>query len=319
METAPAVCNCPVCACPLSGAVEVCTSCQTPHHADCARFVGRCAVFGCGAYDFMTLDAEAARVFEKDAIIEAAASGADLQIPATAPTGLNRGIISRVVAAGQLLRLNRSIALSLGAFITVFSLLPFPFPAIGFILAQAMLVILFVSRAKGKESSFRQALALANQRGGRVVLTGVASSILTIVPAAIGLMLLFGSLAGELLLLVPAILSLWLGFRLMVSYSLANVVAAMGREEEPNSALRRSAELVNVGRPQAAVSMLANIVAGGLIGIIPYYLVAIVANTAFFMVSTTYWLLFYLEARRTHEQTYLPHAPDHFLPARDRD
>lgn len=39
---------CPVCWGPLTDASTGCTSCQTPHHADCFTWMGGCAVFGCG-------------------------------------------------------------------------------------------------------------------------------------------------------------------------------------------------------------------------------------------------------------------------------
>ena len=41
--------NCPVCASELTVPVEICTRCHTPHHADCWRFTGYCALYACGS------------------------------------------------------------------------------------------------------------------------------------------------------------------------------------------------------------------------------------------------------------------------------
>ncbi|MBI4859788.1 MAG: hypothetical protein HY815_05935 [Candidatus Riflebacteria bacterium] len=317
-QDSPVSYNCPVCACPLSGEVDVCTSCKTPHHKDCARFVGRCAMFGCGAYEFLSLDAEAAKVFVTDAIIDGRQSGADLDLTTTTRTGLRRGILSRLRASVQLLRCNPGIAFSLGAFVAVLNLLPMPLPFLGFILGQAMLVVLFTARAKGKESTFREALSLTNQRGGRIILTGLASSFAFGIPLGIGVGLIaVGLSAFKLLFLIPGLLFALLGARLMVNYQLVPIVAAMGRDEEPDNALSRSSELVGVGFWQVAGSMLLGLLAGGALGGLleaNFPLIGVLINSALFMVSNTYWLLYYLEARRVREQHYLPHAPEHFLP-----
>lgn len=41
--------RCPVCASDLTGAVVTCTSCATPHHADCFSFSAVCATYACGS------------------------------------------------------------------------------------------------------------------------------------------------------------------------------------------------------------------------------------------------------------------------------
>lgn len=38
---------CPVCAMSLQEDITRCGRCETPHHADCWRYVGRCSVYGC--------------------------------------------------------------------------------------------------------------------------------------------------------------------------------------------------------------------------------------------------------------------------------
>jgi hypothetical protein len=35
-----------------NGAFVACRACRAPHHAECARFNGRCAVYGCGGREF---------------------------------------------------------------------------------------------------------------------------------------------------------------------------------------------------------------------------------------------------------------------------
>jgi len=40
--------QCQVCGEPLVNKIVYCTSCKTPHHADCWEYFGSCAVYGCG-------------------------------------------------------------------------------------------------------------------------------------------------------------------------------------------------------------------------------------------------------------------------------
>lgn len=47
--TPPAEARCPVCAATGAGAWVACAKCDTPHHQQCVRYAGRCAVFGCSA------------------------------------------------------------------------------------------------------------------------------------------------------------------------------------------------------------------------------------------------------------------------------
>ncbi|WZO98961.1 RING finger protein [Isosphaeraceae bacterium EP7] len=44
-ETGPPICK--VCGEPIDGPSVLCTTCKTPHHADCWEFVGTCSIFGC--------------------------------------------------------------------------------------------------------------------------------------------------------------------------------------------------------------------------------------------------------------------------------
>lgn len=39
--------HCPVCATSLAHDVVACARCETPHHRECWRYAGRCAVYGC--------------------------------------------------------------------------------------------------------------------------------------------------------------------------------------------------------------------------------------------------------------------------------
>lgn len=41
--------TCEICGMALRGQLVTCTRCATPHHADCWRFNGRCAIYGCGS------------------------------------------------------------------------------------------------------------------------------------------------------------------------------------------------------------------------------------------------------------------------------
>jgi len=44
--------DCLVCGCDIGEAPAVrCRTCGTPHHAECFRYVGRCAVYGCGSQE----------------------------------------------------------------------------------------------------------------------------------------------------------------------------------------------------------------------------------------------------------------------------
>jgi hypothetical protein len=46
--TMPArVASCPVCGAPIAGRAWSCERCETPHHDDCARYFGGCAIYGC--------------------------------------------------------------------------------------------------------------------------------------------------------------------------------------------------------------------------------------------------------------------------------
>ncbi|MBI2943912.1 MAG: hypothetical protein HYY25_06900 [Candidatus Wallbacteria bacterium] len=54
----PADSRCRVCGEPLERATVTCAACETPHHADCWQYLGRCAIFGCGSHRFTRRPAE---------------------------------------------------------------------------------------------------------------------------------------------------------------------------------------------------------------------------------------------------------------------
>lgn len=44
----PAVASCAVCGELLVGQIVMCKRCETPHHKDCWKYLGKCSVYGCG-------------------------------------------------------------------------------------------------------------------------------------------------------------------------------------------------------------------------------------------------------------------------------
>jgi hypothetical protein len=46
--------RCRVCGEPLDAQPVYCVACETPHHSDCWQYLGRCAIFACGAQAFFT-------------------------------------------------------------------------------------------------------------------------------------------------------------------------------------------------------------------------------------------------------------------------
>lgn len=331
--------NCPVCACELGGPIEICTSCHTPHHADCARFVGRCSLFGCGAYEFMALDGAAAGFavqttsIELEQVPDEPDSGVVAGAPRSGAVGvpgaqrcLGRTIPARMLAAAQLLAQNPQVLIPVGALLFLCSLLPVLIPGgaglvmallhtVGWLLGQALIVIILVSRAQGKDPTLEQALAVANERCKRIVLTGLASCIMVGSAMAAGLvMTLAGLLSSSWLMTGAGSLLTLLGFKKFVSWSLVTIVAAMGLEDEPSNALARSTQLVALARTQAALSVIAFFFgAMFLSGLLPP-LMRVLVTTSVGLLATAYWTLFYLETRRLHQATFLPFAPAGYLP-----
>lgn len=333
--------NCPVCASELAGPVEICTTCQTPHHADCARFVGRCAVFGCGAYEFMSIDSAAAGFPVQAATLELTSTDDAAAVVAAAPASgavavpgkrtLGRGIPERMLAATQLLVQNPKVSVPVGALLLMFSVLPTLIPGsaglfmallhtVGWLLGQALIVIMLVSRAQGKDPTFEQTLMVANERCRRIVFTGLVSC--TVVGAAMvsGLLMTLGGMISQSWLMVVggALLTLF-GFKKFVSWSLVTIIAAMGHDEEPQNALARSTELVSLARTQAASSVIAFFFLAMVMSmVLPAYMRFLV-TTGVGLIGTAYWTLFYLETRRLHQATFLPFAPAGYLPERRRE
>lgn len=322
--------ECPVCACPLAGAVDVCALCRTPHHQDCARFLGRCALFGCGSLEFLTLDLAAASLTVEDAALDE--SWPDPAVLArVAPSGrLHRGVGARSLAALRLLLSEPRLSL----FLLVFTLgsTVLSFGTLGFIatlLAQALLVISFSARARGKQATIGQAAALVSQRAGRVIRAGFASWLVSWTPLSIGVCLCFMGLAGGVsipMVLAGAVLAS-IGAWLSVSCCLVLPIAAMDPHEEPEGALGRSAELVRIDRGQAAVSTLVLFL---LTIVAPVLAPVFLAPTALFLAlyyvlqsifslfAAMYWFLFYLETRKAMGAGFLAHAPVGYLPPAPR-
>jgi hypothetical protein len=44
-DTGPPICK--VCGEPILTPGVICTTCRTPHHADCWQFIGACSIYGC--------------------------------------------------------------------------------------------------------------------------------------------------------------------------------------------------------------------------------------------------------------------------------
>ena len=180
--------NCPVCACALAGAVDVCSRCQTPHHVDCARFYGQCAIFGCFSAAFERSDAAQA------GMAVAAGHLTPGEPPAAAPQ-ITRGVLGRARAALELIARNRAASVAtLALMLATQFLAPALVQWVLAALLQGAFVILLAARSRGKESSWKGALRLANERGPRMMLLGLLTSFAIMIPMGIG----FGMVVGAL-------------------------------------------------------------------------------------------------------------------------
>ncbi|MBI4861015.1 MAG: hypothetical protein HY815_12280 [Candidatus Riflebacteria bacterium] len=310
---------CPVCGDRVHDAVALCVKCRTPHHPDCAEFVGTCAVFGCGDRRFERVEAASARI---DQVVDLSA-GPDRGglAPPTPGAAVRRSILARLAATAALLSAHAGPAVTLLLGMTVldtvitqmtwgrwsgFSMLGYfmtsalPMALVNS-LAKAFLVIYLVARSRGKESGVGQTLELLWERGGRIVRVTAAVTVLIWLPY-----LSFG--VDHRSAWFPWCID-WVAFLFLV---LAPIVAAMAPQEEPTNALLRSVRLVSRRLFQAAVSEglftllfhLISLVATRVLdwrmvlsmplGLLGYRL--IINVVAIF--STIYWLLFYLEVRR---------------------
>lgn len=349
MEPSGTVIECPVCATRIVGLAELCVRCRTPHHQDCARFLGRCAVFGCGAFQFSTGDALSALQTEQVTL-----DGAPEPVIGAAPhatTGLKRRVWSRIRASARLLWGNPSITVPLlVALVLVDCVLSGILGGPAKLVAQSVLVILFVARAKGKDSNLQSGLGLLWSRGGRILwslfkatlsygflgwvgtlICGVSVAAASAGGAASVLGLL-GMLCGACVLL--------LAVRKYFAYSLVPVVAALGATEEPGSPLARSEELSAVDLKQliygpmailalaAPVVVVAGVVASlfeepgparMLITTNPGEWLGMLGFEVLTLVWTMYLILYYLEARKMLQAASLPFAPEEMVPSQAED
>jgi hypothetical protein len=329
------VVHCPVCSCALAGEAAVCDRCQTPHHTDCARFIGQCAVFGCGGRAFATGTLSGALVQVTDAaVIEVPpdappepAPDPDRMLPVPAQR-LNRGAFRRTIAAVQLLLSNPRIAGPLLIPNVIIAVLN-PNAVVNALVAafvQGALVIGMLAQAGGKERGWSEINALMAPRWHRIWRAALSSGVRIYVPITAGVILICVSMwapAANVLALIAGALFLLRGMRNQIVYSLATVVGCMG-EDDPDAALPRSVALM---RPHwgaavasyalgsvAIVAMVVAIALGASLGEPVATLIGALLLSVFNVVVATYWFLFYLEARRSVQRTFLPHAPQHFLP-----
>ncbi len=341
MDMSSVTIECPVCATRIEGTADVCGRCQTPHHQDCARFIGRCAVFGCGAFEFGARSVEAS-VQAAEATIDGA-SGTFEAINA-APAALRRDIWERMKASARLLYANPELSAPLMAVLVVLNcflagLLAGPAKLV----VLPLLTILFVARAKGKESTFTHALSLLMQRGLRIVWNVFKANLVFGLLLALGGMISAlgisvstggGASAGlGLILALLGVLVLFAAVRKYFSYSLVPVIASLGAEEEPGSPLDRSEALFNVAPKQLLyapfVFGLASIpaifvagIAGALFGssskgsflftMDPAAWVGIALIEAVWLCWSMYLVLYYLEARKVLQASSLPFTPEGF-------
>lgn len=334
-RSCPAI-ACPVCGCELRGEIQACRDCHTPLHADCASFMGRCATFGCGGTEFVVADGDPstaeAPAFE---IVDRRPEGGGpvLVGKATEPT-FRRGVAGRTWAGSGILAARPGVTIPLVTLLILsnsFAFIPFLTQFIG-LLGQGLLVILLTAQARGKDSSVREALTLLNQRGLRVLSSGIAYSIFWSVPAILGAgLMVTGAAASSWIMGLTGLALAALSLRNAVSYSLVTVIAAMGTDEEPGNVFRRSAELVAPGRLQALAGVSCFALAtegfawlvlmmlfwiGSPTGVWAAILTVMVTKPILMLLSTAYWLLYYLEARRIRQTDYLPFAPHGYLPRR---
>lgn len=319
--------HCPVCASRISGdcAVQVCLLCQTPHHDDCARFIGQCSRYGCGGLRFDRMLAGHLAALQTASI---ELSDVSAERPAAVPftPGLARGIGARLAAAARLLRQNPGIA-AVVFFISFGLSLPFHgvLSTLAGTVGQAVTVILLAARARGKESTLREALLLTMQRGIRIVTYGFLSWMLGFTCLMTGIGLTISGLCGVMgalstfVALCGFCLAL-LGFCLLVSFVLVPVLTAVGKEEEPANPLRRSHALVWADRKQAVLGMLLLFVVATVLpqigGVWLAYrdfdhftvfawsslLFRQALHAAATLLTSAYWVLFYIEARRKVER-----------------
>jgi len=326
---------CPVCAYPVAGDIVTCDRCFTLHHEDCARFVGRCATFGCAGLGFTMADPSSVQVVIEEVEIDPhhptdVATRPDQNLPV--PGTLNRGVVRRFVAASQLIVQNPSISLPVFSLLFFFALWPtLTGSAVANILnvwigllAQGILVIGFMARARGKESNFHGALALARSRGMSIAGWWLIAGISTAMYTSVGFFMTIMLATVFPPLFVFGIPVIYAGLKRMIAYSLVPVVTAMGPDEEPGNPLMRSLELVDGNLAQAiggfavmsgliAVNILLLSLFEALGGALLVGAASCLVGSAIGLLMGTYWFLFYIEARRAKQRDYLPYAPRGFV------
>jgi len=231
----------------------------------------------------------------------------------------------------QLLRGFPSLAFPLFGFLLIFQFaIPLPFASVfAGILAQSLLVILLVSRSRGKSSTFEDAIALVSQRGQRIFLNSLCYSASIYIPMGLSFLAYFmGIVGGSALATLSALILSYFSLRNAVHYSLVPVLAALDPDEEPGSLFSRSQELILTSPGQAWASVIAFYLGSTalpwlvfplILALAPFLapfaiLIPILVPGVVLLLSTTYWLLFYLEARRALKREDLPFTAKGFLP-----
>lgn len=338
---------CPVCASEIVRMAHVCSRCRTPHHADCAGFIGRCAVFGCGGAAFEEQSLGAAMLHVPSSEADAPES-ISVSNTSTKPK-LRRGIGGRLVAACRLAMGNPGIFLPLLALSATCNF------AFGILAAfvtpqtiQCLLVILLISRAKGKESSLGWAVGALVRRLPRILWNFVIVGLTVGFLMSVGGMLwmaaysAFGNqqvVAGMVAVALGALV-LWKSMDRAAVLQLSQIVAALGTEEEPGNPRDRSEELIGVGYWQAFATFFLFCFGGGMLGGAVGYLKVILLSShgpfaasassvpmkaafdlfghavvgAMGLLASTFWMLFYLEARKARQPLDLAFTSPEFVP-----
>ncbi|MBI3891141.1 MAG: hypothetical protein HY303_06385 [Candidatus Wallbacteria bacterium] len=218
--------------------------------------------------------------------------------------------------------------------------------SVSWIVVQSVLVILFVSRAKGKEASFEQAFSMFNQRAGRIFWSLFKCTLKIWFLVGLGTVVLGGAAALgagggastgiALILIVPGAYILWYGVRKYFAYSFVAIVAALGPDEEPKDPLERSEELFHVDKKQVlyapfvfALLTLPVMFVGGVCasvfdsgGHASFFLstnpgdwIAALMMNSLLLCWVMYLVLFYLEARKVLQASSLPFTPEEFVPS----
>jgi hypothetical protein len=305
-------------------------------------------VFGCIGSTF-SFSEEPIR--NSAASVESPEKGLPLVAARDHTSALRRGLVGRFKAAIHLLI---TLPVASAVILLLNSLAELVYPgAAGLLLyplAQAVLVIIVIARAQGKESSIGLVLSLLIVRLPRIswayvrMMVGVYFwMLLSILCVSGSFKVLFEepTTLGVAALLVGTIASA-MTLNRMVNYSLVEVVAALPKETEPGCPLRRSTDLVNVCRRQTLVAGLSLVAFSSLIALvtenvigrtyivhhehfglslqIPTHWTWLVRGTSALLssvatlVSSAFWILFYIEAVKATRPSLLPFVPSDLVP-----